>query len=289
MSRLYEALRQMEKENGKASPMASETVGPVELVTGAIAEPTELERTSSVQVNVPFGSRLVAFSDPKSLGAEKFRGLVTRLENLRSQQELKSLQVTSSVRQEGKSLVAANLAVTLAQRYDSNILLVEGDLYRPTLASLFGLAQRKGLKDWWSAKDESLSHYACKVNDIPLWFLSAGLAEEQPSRILESTRFTEAFAKFGSFFDWIIVDSTPMSPTVDANLWSRLIDGTLLVVREGLAPVNSLKKGLAGLDNPRFVGIVLNETSEFDQVDYKDQYHTVPKDGTHASGSQKIK
>ena len=289
MSRLYEALRQMEKENGKASPMASETVGPVELVTGAIAEPTELERTSSVQVNVPFGSRLVAFSDPKSLGAEKFRGLVTRLENLRSQQELKSLQVTSSVRQEGKSLVAANLAVTLAQRYDSNILLVEGDLYRPTLASLFGLAQRKGVKDWWSAKDESLSHYACKVNDIPLWFLSAGLAEEQPSRILESTRFTEAFAKFGSFFDWIIVDSTPMSPTVDANLWSRLIDGTLLVVREGLAPVNSLKKGLAGLDNPRFVGIVLNETSEFDQVDYKDQYHTVPKDGTHASGSQKIK
>jgi capsular exopolysaccharide synthesis family protein len=289
MSRLYEALRQMEKENGKASPMASETVGPVELVTGAIAEPTELERTSSVQVNVPFGSRLVAFSDPKSLGAEKFRGLVTRLENLRSQQELRSLQVTSSVRQEGKSLVAANLAITLAQRYDSNILLVEGDLYRPTLASLFGLAQRKGLKDWWSAKDESLSHYTCKVNDIPLWFLSAGLAEEQPSRILESTRFTEAFAKFSSFFDWIIVDSTPMSPTVDANLWSRLIDGTLLVVREGLAPVNSLKKGLAGLDNPRFVGIVLNETSEFDQVDYKDQYHTVPKDGTHASGSQKIK
>ncbi len=289
MSRLYEALRQMEKEKNKVGPIASETAAPVELLTGAIAEPTELEQTSSVQVNVPVGSRLVAFSDPKSLGAEKFRGLVTRLENLRSQHELRALQVTSSVRQEGKSLVAANLAVTLAQRLDSNILLVEGDLYRPTLAPLFGVAQRKGLRDWWSAKDKSLSPYTCKMNDMPLWFLSAGLAEEQPSRILESTRFTEAFAKLASFFDWIIVDSTPMLPTGDANLWSRLIDGTLLVVREGLAPVKALKKGLAGLDNPRLVGIVLNETSEFDQVYYKDQYHTVPKDGTQASGSQRKK
>lgn len=289
MSRLYEALRQMEKESGKVGPIAAESAGPVELVTGVIAEPTELERTSSVRVNLPVGSRLVAFSDPKSLGAEKFRGLVTRLENLRSQQKLKSLQVTSSVRQEGKSLVAANLAVTLAQRNDSNILLLEGDLYRPTLASLFGLAQPKGLRDWWSAKDEGLSQYACNVNGMPLWFLSAGIAEEQPSRILESTRFTEAFANLSSSYDWIIVDSTPMSPTVDANLWSRLIDGTLLVVREGLAPVKALKKGLAGLDNPKLVGIVLNETSEFDQVDYKDQYHTLPKDGTQTSGSQRKK
>jgi capsular exopolysaccharide synthesis family protein len=289
MSRLYEALRQMEKENVKVGPIASESAGPVELLTTAVAEPTELEQASSVEVHVAIGSRLVAFSDPQSLGAEKFRGLVTRLENLRSQHELRSLQVTSSVRQEGKSLVAANLAVTLAQRSDYNILLVEGDLYRPTLASLFGLVQPKGLRDWWSAKEEGLSQYTCKLNGMSLWFLSAGLGQEQPSRILESTRFTEAFAKLGTFFDWIIVDSTPMLPTVDANLWSRLIDGTLLVVREGLAPAKTLKQGLASLDNPKLVGVVLNETSEFDQLDYKDHYQALPKDGTHASGSQKKK
>jgi Mrp family chromosome partitioning ATPase len=68
-----------------------------------------------------------------------------------------------------------------------------------------------------------------------------------------------------------------MSPTVDANLWSRLVDGTLLVVREGVAPIKALKIGVKGLDNPKWLGIVLNEASEFDRVNYKDQYYGVKK------------
>jgi capsular exopolysaccharide synthesis family protein len=267
----------MEKENIKLDPIAAESAGPVELLNGVIAESTGLEETLATKVNISVGSRLVAFTDPKSLGAEKFRALVTRLENLRPQRELKSLQVTSSIREEGKSLVAGNLAVTLAKRGHSNILLVEGDLYRPRIASLFGIDQRQGLSDWWAAKDANLGQYICKLGDMPLWFLSAGIAEEQPSRILESTRFAENFAKLGGLFDWIIVDSTPMLPTGDANQWSRLVDGTLLVVREGFAPVKALKKGLAGLDNPRLVGIVLNDA--LDAVEkYESQYYIGPKD-----------
>ena len=76
-------------------------------------------------------------------------------------------------------------------------------------------------------------------------------------------------------FDWIIVDSTPMLPTVDANLWSRLVDGTILVVREGVALVNALKKGLQALDNPKLVGIVLNEASEFNRSNYEGKYYAL--------------
>ena len=62
---------------------------------------------------------------------------------------------------------------------------------------------------------------------MPLWFLSAGKAQDQPSDLLQSARFREVLASIATQFDWIIVDSTPMLPIVDANLWSRLLDGTL--------------------------------------------------------------
>jgi Mrp family chromosome partitioning ATPase len=66
----------------------------------------------------------------------------------------------------------------------------------------------------------------------------------------------------------IVVDSTPLLPMADVNLWSRWVNGTLLVVREGVAPISTLRKGLAGLDNAKLLGVVLNEASEFDQANY---------------------
>ncbi len=74
-----------------------------------------------------------------------------------------------------------------------------------------------------------------------------------------------------------------MLPIIDANLWSRLVDGTLLVVREGVAPLKALKKGLQSLDNPKLIGVVINEASEFDQVDYDGQYYGTRNYGDNRS------
>jgi len=87
-----------------------------------------------------------------------------------------------------------------------------------------------------------------------------------------------------STFGWIIVDSTPMLPTVVANLWSRLVDGMLLVVREGVASVQALKKGLDALDNAKLVGIVLNETSEFDWLASVQNYYAMCKQAVNGWG-----
>jgi Mrp family chromosome partitioning ATPase len=75
---------------------------------------------------------------------------------------------------------------------------------------------------------------------------------------------------------------------VDANLWSRLADGTLLVVREGVTPIKALKKGLQGLDNPKVIGVVLNEASEFDRVNRYEQYYLGPKTGKDAEGEETV-
>ena len=279
MSRLYETLRRLEMQRRKSDPVQIESLQPVDLLSSAMAEPTKVEGTSTAKVKIPPKSRLVALSDPRGLGAEKFRALVTRLENQRKQRDLKSLQITSAVVNEGKTLVSGNLAVTLAKHTGLRVLLVEGDLHRPTLASLFGLGQLEGIGQWWSEREEKerISRYVYRLDKMPLWFLGAGASSEQPSQILQSARFAETFARLATRFDWIVVDSTPMFPMVDANLWSRLVDGTLVVVREGVTPIRALEKGLKSLDDPKFVGMVLNEASEFDRTNYADQYYGVSR------------
>jgi Mrp family chromosome partitioning ATPase len=64
-----------------------------------------------------------------------------------------------------------------------------------------------------------------------------------------------------------------MLPVVDVNLWSKLVDGTLLVVREGQTPVKALKSGLQALDRPNLIGVVINEASRSDQGDYYESYY----------------
>jgi capsular exopolysaccharide synthesis family protein len=265
----------MEQQRGKSDPIHIASLQPVELVNSAMAEPSELECARTAKVNLSRQARLVALSDPRGLGAEKFRALATRLEYQRKERELKCLQITSAVGNEGKTLVAGNLAVTLAKHTASRVLVVEGDLHLPNLASLFGLEPLQGIGEWWSAREEKgpIAQYVYRLTEIPIWFMGAGSVSDQPSQILQSARFAEMFVRLASWFDWVVVDSPPILPLVDANLWSRLVDGTLLVVREGVTPLHALKKGFESLDNPKLVGIVLNEASDFDHTNYADQYY----------------
>ena len=284
MSRIYETLRRMESERRSADGVAPEQIEHVDLLQGAVPEPADLRGVPSAKV-VSVASRLVALADPQSLGAEKFRALATRLENQRNQRELKSLQVTSSVAHEGKTLVSANLAVTFAQNSGSKVLLVEGDMHRPAVQSLLGLSEMRGISHWWLGADEQISRYIYRLNDMPLWLLPAGSTCDQPSNILQSARFAEALLRLVGAFDWIIVDSTPLLPFVDANLWSRLLDGMLLVIREGVAPIKALKKGLEAIDNPNLVGVVLNDAPDFDHKNYNEKYYARPKQGRAQSKS----
>jgi protein-tyrosine kinase len=272
MSRLYEALRRMEKEQGQPGAIPSEPSQPAEMIGKVITDRVDAEETAPHIVSMTPSTRLVALTDPKGLAAEKFRALVTRLENLRRKQELKSLQIISTGTNEGKTLIAGNLAVTLAKYSASKVLLVEGDLHRPRLGSLFGFAQLQGLSHWWKDDQTDIWRYVYTLQDTSLCILPAGEVPDQPLQILQSARFTQSFARLLGRFDWIIVDSTPMLPMADTNLWSRLVDGTLLVVREGVAPIHDLKKGLEALDHPNLLGIVLNESSSFDHADYKYAY-----------------
>lgn len=272
MSRLYEAISKMRI---KAAPL--ETAGSIFCETlreceGSEKRVAEFACGESVMVNAPPESRLVALTGRSTLGADKFRALVNRLTRLRAKEQLRSLQVTSSGVGEGKTVVAANLALTLAAHARCRTLLVEGDLHRPAIAATFGLRRLQGVTDWWSSYASQLASYIRRIHGTSLWVLTAGTAYAQPSEILASQRFEQAFTDISGNFDWVVVDSPPISPVVDVNLWSSLVDGTMFVVREGVTPIKQLKKSRAILDDPKLIGVVLNEASEPDCASYHSRY-----------------
>jgi protein-tyrosine kinase len=268
MGRLYESLKRAEAEQWQGISGIGEFTQAPDLKSGLFTEPLQLESVLTATMETSGKSHLVALTDPNGLAAEKFRALVARLEHVRNERELKSILITSGVTNEGKTLIAGNLAVTLSKHFGLKVLVIEGDLRRPSLGSLFGLKRLQGLHHWWSSRNEKIAHYVYKINGMPLWFLGAGEPFDQPAQILQSTEFCEAFGQLSGPFDWVLVDSTPMLPSVDVNLWSRLVDGILLVARIGVVPVQALEQGIASLDSPRFVGIVLNEDSDFAGKDY---------------------
>jgi len=217
--------------------------------------------------------RLVALSSERGLGAEKFRVLGARLSNIRLSKPLRVLQVTSSVVGEGKTLTSVNLAMTLAKRFDQKVLLAEGDLRKPAVCKMLGMQDKPGIGEWWDHPETPISDFILRIGETGMCLLPAGDVAH-PASVLQSPRIIELISGLAKQFDWIIIDTPPLLPMADSNQWSRLSDGTLLVVRKGTVSRTALKKAVESLDNPKLVGIVLNDASNYDRVNYYDQYYT---------------
>jgi capsular exopolysaccharide synthesis family protein len=206
-------------------------------------------------------SRVVTLTAGNSLGAEKFRLLRARLRNLRERRQLQKLVITSAVPDEGKTLMAMNLAVCLAKNTKEKVLLLEGDLRKPVLGEYLGIESLNGVGEWASV-DEPVSKFMYRLDDLQLWILPAGAASENPTNTLQSSRFVELYKRLSASFDWIIIDAPPLLPTADISFWSLQADGLLLVVRVGKTPKAALQKGLETLDNPKVIGVVLNDAQQ---------------------------
>src|SRR5215471_7149278 len=204
---------------------------PMPEVAAEEATTNALPAFPSLDVHVPPNSRLMYFMAPDSLAAEKFRFLGVRLRHVRQGRTLKKVLVTSTISEEGKSLVSANLAGVLAGRKE-RVLLIEGDMRRPTLAQQFGLGGLSGLAEWLQNGQRTPSN-VYHLSGLDLWLMPAGDSPANPLELIQSRRLSQLMEQLTPLFDWIIVDSPPLLPVADATVWSRLTDGILLVARVG--------------------------------------------------------
>ena len=227
----------------------------------------------TLRVMVPLQSRLVCVTDKESLAAEKFRFLAVRLRQMQQTRLLKRVLITSSVPQEGKSTVAANLACTLARRANQRTLLLDGDLRRPSISNIFGLGKIPGICEWLqgdSGPAESIYH----LQDAGLWVLPAGSTPRNALELMQSGRLSALMDQLTAWFDWIVIDTPPVLPLADTSVWMRLADGVLLVARQGTSEKRQLRRGVEAIERSKLIGALLNCSSNTSHNDY--YYHYKP-------------
>jgi capsular exopolysaccharide synthesis family protein len=208
------------------------------------------------KLDSPAADRLVVSANAGPLVVEQFRRLAAEILRARAERELKSVLVTSPAPGDGKSNVAVNLALTLSESFHLRVLLIDADLRRPTLHTLFGVANTAGLAA------ALVPGHNGRVDTVEvgeaLTLLPAGRPETSPLGGLASDRLKHLIADASSRFDWIIVDSPPVGMLADAHLVSEAVDGALLVVRAGVTPHSEMEAAADTLGNERILGIVLN-------------------------------
>jgi capsular exopolysaccharide synthesis family protein len=210
----------------------------------------------SLVVNATSSSRLVFLTEPEGLAAEKFRFLGVRLRQLQKTRTLKKVLVTSTIPEEGKSLVSANLAGVLARRQEK-VLLIDGDLRRPVLAEEFGVSRLAGIAEWLQGDRRKLSNIYC-LKELGFWFMPAGNVPSNPLELMSSVVLGQMMERASELFDWIIVDSPPLLPLADTSVWMKVSDGILLVSRIGKTEKSHLQRGLELVKKSELIGVVLN-------------------------------
>lgn len=171
----------------------------------------------------------------KSYISEQFRHLRTSLAYLGINSRKKKILVTSTIGGEGKSFVAANLALTLALT-NKKVVLVELDLRKPKLNKVFNVSREVGITSYFTG-DKDADHII-KPTDISknLFLILAGAIPPNPSELILNGRLEELLSYLETIFDYIIIDSAPTRPVTDAFILSELCDATLYVVRHGVTP-----------------------------------------------------
>ncbi|MEN6464075.1 MAG: polysaccharide biosynthesis tyrosine autokinase [Syntrophaceae bacterium] len=205
-------------------------------------------------------SMLVSFYESSSTVAEQFRRLRTHIFRERAEDPPRTILVTSALGSEGKSFIAANLAVTIATEYDSYALLVDCDLRNPSLSRWFGQEKAAGLSDYLLDKKD-ISELLIKTDIKKLSILSGGSSQENPVELIGSKKMNSLINDLKSRYEdrYIIFDSSPILATTEPSVLTKMVDGIVLVVRADSTGRDSVEQAMKVLDKNKIIGVVLND------------------------------
>jgi tyrosine-protein kinase Etk/Wzc len=235
-------------------------------------------------LNTP--DRLVTVHESRSAGAEAYRALRTNLIFSQAVQTLKRMVVTSAGAGEGKSTVVSNLAVTFAQQ-GMRVLLLDADLRRPRLHTIFNIPQEPGLTDAVLGRAD-MQDVARAVDVDNLYVVTSGIIPPNPSELLGSEHFSKLMKAWTEQYDVVLLDSPPLMVASDAAVLAAGSDGVIMVVRAGRTESELARAALQQLHGvgARVIGAVLNDPdakgisygTEYGYYAYPSQYYGGPED-----------
>ncbi len=193
--------------------------------------------------------------------ATEFRRLLHRLTSNKSSKPIQSILISSATVSEGKSTVAAMMAVTSAQN-GASTLLVDSDLRRPSVHRLFSFDRSPGIIDLLLEQGDR--HRTIHRTAIPsLDVICAGQSDQEPASVFDAAAIGRLIAQWKRTYDLIIVDCAPIIPVSDPMLLSAEVDGTLLVVRAGKTPQEVVTRAvdIMKASSAHLLGVVLNNVN----------------------------
>lgn len=239
---------------------------------------------------------LVAHSDSRSTLTEAFRTLRTSLLFSSAGSPPKSILFTSSQPGEGKTGLSINTAITLSQ-LGGSVLLIDGDMRRPSCHSHLELPLKTGLSDYLTGHADLAS--IIKRTAMPnLYCISAGTIPVNPAELLASPRMKETVELFSQRFDYIVVDSPPIFAVADALILSTVVKGVILVVQGGRTPREMVQRAFKNLIelNAPVLGAVLNNVDirgngypYYYHYHYSQYYQRTPADAVYPPDADEAK
>jgi capsular exopolysaccharide synthesis family protein len=219
---------------------------------------------------------LPVLREPRSSVSEAYRVLQANLKFLQSDKPLKVITVASAVTQEGKSTTSANLAAALHQMGHS-VLLVDLDLRRPSQHYIWELSNVSGSSDFLAGQVQNISDVT-RIIDQGLEVVTAGTIPPNPLALLDSVRMATAIQDWAILYDYVILDTPPLSAAADAAVINKLSDGMILVSRPDVLDRKTaqLTKDYIGQSSLKILGLVVNgvipENESYSNYYYYSQY-----------------
>lgn len=237
----------------------------VEFLKDEIRDPEEITRRWGIPVLGVVAnyhsnqSGLITLSHPRSPVSETFRSLRTALQFSAIDQPLHTLLVTSASPSDGKTSIASNLAVVMAQNQRS-VITIDADFRRPQLHKMFSLTNRIGLTDYFIRVNDVIESVINKTSIKGLNVVTSGSIPPNPSELLNSAKMLEVIKQLGGKFSTVILDSPPILAVTDALILAPHADGVLLVVNPKKTKRGAFKHAIEQLNrvNANILGVVIN-------------------------------
>lgn len=214
--------------------------------------------------------KLVTVTDTKSIVSEQYRMIRANIKFSMSEQNLKTILVTSSTPGEGKSTNAANLGVVFAHE-GKKVLIIDGDMHKSTLHQTFKTFNTIGLSDFLM-KRISFEEAVQETFIVGLSIITSGPVPPNPAELLSSKAMDDLIFEAKKIYDIIIFDAPPLLSVSDAQILSNRCDGTLLIVNSGSVEKEVVRKATAILENTQatILGVILNKYVAPRSKDYYD-------------------